>query len=57
MSTSSSASLLGRFPDLPTSLFVLRAHAFVREIMPDFLFNHVTRSWVFAAKIESAHRS
>jgi hypothetical protein len=44
-------ALLGSFPDLPTSPTILRAHAFAREHMPDFLFNHVTRSWIFAAKL------
>jgi HD superfamily phosphodiesterase len=44
-------TLLAAFPDLPASPIIRRAYGHARQQMPDFLFNHVARSWIFAAKI------
>jgi hypothetical protein len=43
--------LRGVFNDLPDSLVIQRAFGFARQRMPHTLFNHVTRSWIFAAKV------
>lgn len=51
ISTQSYDNLLTALPDLPTSPIVRRAYDFARDHMPDFLFNHVSRSWIFAAKV------
>jgi HD superfamily phosphodiesterase len=40
-----------RFPELSETSAILKAFDFARERMPPVLFNHVTRSWIFAAKI------
>lgn len=43
--------LRGVFSDLPDSPVILRAFEFARGRMPHSMFNHVTRSWIFAAKV------
>lgn len=44
-------TLAGGFPDLPVSPVIRRAYHYAQQHMPDFLFNHVSRSWIFAAKV------
>lgn len=39
------------FPTLPETPIILRAFDFARDHMSHSLFNHVTRSWIFATKI------
>jgi hypothetical protein len=39
------------FPDLPETPLIVRAFDFARDHMPAYLFNHVTRSWIFATRI------
>lgn len=43
--------LRDRFPELVETPAILLAYDFARTRMPPVLFNHVTRSWIFAAKI------
>lgn len=45
------AQLRVSFPDLPETPLIVRAFNHARENMPDYLFNHVTRSWIFATRI------
>lgn len=45
------AELRNIFSELPDSPVITRAFDFARERMPDSIFNHVTRSWIFAAKV------
>jgi len=45
------AQLRLTFPDLPETRLIVRAFDFAREHMPDYLFHHVTRSWIFATRI------
>lgn len=47
----SHAELRGLFAELPETPVILRAFDYTRERMPPVLFNHVTRSWIFAAKL------
>jgi hypothetical protein len=39
------------FPQLPETALIVRAYDQARERMPPYLFNHVTRSWIFATRI------
>lgn len=43
------------FPDLPETPLIVRAFDHAREHMPDYLFNHVLRSWIFATRIAAMH--
>ena len=44
------------FTDLPETPVILRAFDYARGHMPHVIFNHVTRSWIFATKIAAARR-
>jgi hypothetical protein len=43
--------LRAQFPGLPNSPLISRAFDYARDRSPAFLFNHVARSWMFAAKL------
>lgn len=45
------ASLVERFPELPSTPVILAAFDYARERMPAYLFNHVVRSWIFAVQL------
>ncbi len=47
----SHGQLRARFADLTETPAILKAFDFARDRMSPVLFNHVTRSWIFAAKI------
>ena len=47
----SHAHLRERFAEIPETPAILKAFTFAQERMSPVLFNHVTRSWIFAAKI------
>jgi len=49
--TLSHGQLRDRFADLAETPAILKAFEFARTRMSPVLFNHVTRSWIFAAKI------
>jgi hypothetical protein len=48
------AELRSIFTDLPETPIILRAFDYARDHMPHTLFNHVTRSWIFATKLAAA---
>jgi hypothetical protein len=43
--------LRAEFPDLPDTPLIDRAFDYARDRSPAFLFNHVARSWMFAASL------
>jgi hypothetical protein len=43
--------LRAHFPSLPRTPLIDRAFDYARDRCPAFLFNHVARSWMFAAKL------
>lgn len=45
------AQLRVTFPDLPETPLIVSAFNYARDHMPDYLFHHVTRSWIFATRI------
>jgi hypothetical protein len=45
------AVICKRFPALPRSPVIDSAFDYARDNMPDFLFNHVARSWIFATLV------
>jgi hypothetical protein len=45
------SQLRSQFPSLPQSPLINRAFDYAREHSPAFLFNHVARSWMFAARL------
>jgi len=45
------AQLRAQFPDLPETPLIVLAFDHARDHMPAFLFNHVVRSWIFAARV------
>lgn len=45
------ASLSAQFPGLPATPVIRHAFAYSRERMPEYLFNHVVRSWLFAHQL------
>lgn len=49
--------LRAQFPDLPQSPLITRAFDHARERCPAFLFNHVARSWMFAARLAALEQA
>lgn len=45
------AALCDHFPALPRSPLIDSAFDHARDNMPDYLFNHVTRSWIFSTRL------
>ncbi len=45
------AALCKHFPALPRTALIDSAFDYARDNMPDFMFNHVTRSWIFSTRI------
>ena len=44
-------SLCNHFPTLPRSGVIDNVFDYARDNMPDFLFNHVCRSWIFSTRV------
>jgi hypothetical protein len=45
------STLCKHFPDLARTSPIESAFDYARDYMPDYLFNHVTRSWIFASRV------
>jgi len=45
------AALCNHFSALPRTALIDSAFDYVRDNMPDYLFNHVTRSWIYSSRI------
>jgi hypothetical protein len=45
------AALCNRFPTLPRTALIDCAFNYARDNLPDYLFNHVVRSWVYSTRI------
>jgi hypothetical protein len=48
------AELFSVFTSLPETPLILRAFDYARDHLPHSLFNHVTRSWIFATQVAAA---
>jgi hypothetical protein len=48
------AELCSIFTDLPDTPIIVSAFDYARDHMPHTIFNHVTRSWIFATKVAAA---
>jgi hypothetical protein len=45
------AALCKHFPALPHTAVIESAFDYARANMPDYLFNHVTRSWIYSTRV------
>jgi hypothetical protein len=45
------AALCKHFPALPRTAVIDNAFDYARDNMPDYLFNHVTRSWIYSTRV------
>jgi hypothetical protein len=45
------AALCYHFPDLPRTALTDSAFDYARDNVPDCLFNHVTRSWIYSTRV------
>jgi hypothetical protein len=45
------AALCNHFPALPLSALIDSAFDYARDNMPTYLFNHVTRSWIYSTRV------
>jgi hypothetical protein len=45
------SALCSRFPALPRTAVIDSAFEYARDNLPDYLFNHVTRSWIYSTLV------